>query len=152
MIGIQVCRLTVILRMLIFSPCIVPLYLRPSHDASFFIENVAISRQVVPAGARPPSCCRSFAGQSRAGLQARPIRQRVTAAGAKDAGQRLAASGWSEVGEGGAQFNGRFCGRKDFSQTKRQDKSNIGLKEEPIYLRQCSRIVIIPAAWRCDAM
>ena len=42
------------------------------------------------------------------------------------------------------RFADRFCGCKDFSRTKRQDKSNIGLKEEPIYLRRCSRIVIIP--------
>ena len=64
----------------------------------------------------------------------------------------LAASGWSELGGGGAQFADRFYGRKDFLQTRRQDKSNIGLKEESIYLRQFSRIVIIPprgAAMQC---
>ena len=86
------------------------------------------------------------------GFCARPITHRVTGAGAKDAGQWLAASGWSELGEGGVQFADRFCARKDFSQSKRQDKSNIGLKEEPIYLHQCSRDMIIPDAWCCDAM
>ena len=50
------------------------------------------------------------------------------------------------------QFADRFCGHKDFSQTRRQDKSNIGLKEELIYLRQCSPIVLIQprgAAMQC---
>ena len=37
-------------------------------SSRFFVENVAISRKVVPAVEHPPSFCRAFAGQSIAGF------------------------------------------------------------------------------------
>ena len=66
--GIQARRLPVTLLLSTFSSCIAPLSLRPSYDGSFFVKKCSDFTRSSCRRCTPPSYCRVFVGQSRAGF------------------------------------------------------------------------------------